>query len=274
MTIEQDFAAAMAELALLPPEPVVADGAVHSFHVEGDKRGSKNGRYQIYADGHPAGWFGSHKVGIWHKWSAARTGALTSAEHTALADRMAGLRAARIAEQEAAQGTVATRAAMLWQRSKPVTVEHPYLARKAVKPYGIRVLREQLVIPVRDTDGRLWSLQFIAADGSKKFLTGGRKRGCYCSIGQPNGILCVCEGYATGASIYQATGYATAIAFDAGNLDSVAQNLRKKFPEHTLVLCADNDANTPGNPGVTSATAAARAVSGSVAIPTFAQVWP
>ncbi len=60
-------------------------------------------------------------------------------------------------------------------------------------------------------------------------------------MGAPQEVLCIAEGYATGASIYEATGYAVAIAFTAGNLMAVARGLRTKFPDKRLILCADND---------------------------------
>ena len=88
-------------------------------------------------------------------------------------------------------------------------------------------------------------------------------------MGSPIRILCVAEGYATGASIHEATRYAVAVAFDAGNLKPVATALRVKFPDLRLILCADDDANTPGNPGLTKATEAAQAVAGLVALPDF-----
>ena len=127
------------------------------------------------------------------------------------------------------------------------------------------------MIPVRDADGALHSLQFIGPDGDKKFLTGGRKRGCYFAIGRPGGVVCICEGYATAASVFEATEYATAVAFDAGNLEHVALALRSKFPDTHLVLCADDDAETPGNPGLTAATRAAAAVRGAGALPQVKQ---
>jgi putative DNA primase/helicase len=94
-------------------------------------------------------------------------------------------------------------------------------------------------------------------------------KGCYHAIGKPNGTLCVCEGYATGASIHEATGYAVAVAFNAGNLGPVARALREKYPKIRLVICADDDQWTKGNPGVTKATEAARAVGAEIAIPRF-----
>jgi len=117
----------------------------------------------------------------------------------------------------------------------------------------------------------LHSLQFIGPDGRKTFLTGGRKRACYHAIGRPVRVLCLAEGYATGATVYQATGHATAVAFDAGNLLPVAQALRAKFPGLELVVCADNDHATPGNPGLTAAAQAAQAVHAVLAYPRFGE---
>ena len=85
--------------------------------------------------------------------------------------------------------------------------------------------------------------------------------------------LCIAEGYATAASIYESTGYAVAVAFDAGNLEPVAVTLRRKFPKTKIVICADNDIGTPRNPGLTRALEAARAVDGLVALPTFDEAY-
>jgi len=250
------------------PAPI-ADGRLRRYRVEGDKAGSTNGWYVLNLDAHPYGVFGSWKTGQSETWHPQRDRTLTAAERQAMAERMAAAKAARDAEQAAVYASARDRAARLWERARPADDSHPYLVRKAVDAYGIRNLRGQLVIPVRDPNGMLHSLQFIAPDGRKIFLTGGRKRGCYHAIGRPSAALCVCEGYATGATIYQATGTATAIAFDAGNLQPVAKALRQKFPALTLVIAADNDTGTPGNPGMAAAMAAARAVGAAVAVPRF-----
>ena len=63
-----------------------------------------------------------------------------------------------------------------------------------------------------------------------------------------------------------------AVCFHAGNLEPVARALRAKFPRMRLVVCADNDQATPGNPGVTQALAAARAVGGYLAVPDFGAI--
>ena len=262
-----------AGVAMLKPH-LIGDGALHRYRVDGDKAGSLNGWYVLHLDSQPFGAFGSWKMRESFTWTGSRPDAMTPAERAALAARRAEAKRARDAERVIVQAEAAHRAARLWRKSRPATNQHPYLARKRVQAYGIRVLGPSLVIPLRDVAGELHSLQFIGADGRKTFLTGGRKRGCYYAIGRPGGDLCICEGYATAASIHEATGYATASAFDAGNLEPVARALRSKFPRLRLILCADNDTETAGNPGLRYAEAAARAVRGFLAFPSFAGVSP
>ncbi|MDD2770274.1 MAG: toprim domain-containing protein [Methylococcus sp.] len=155
------------------------------------------------------------------------------------------------------------------KKARPAATDHPYLLAKRVGAYGIYQLRDQLVIPMRDTSRAVSSLQFISADGSKRFLTGGEVAGRYYAIGVPAGTICIVEGYATGASVFQATGLAVAVAFNAGNLKPVAASIRAQFPEARIMVCADNDQFTKGNPGITAGRAAAEAVGGFLAFPQF-----
>ena len=76
-----------------------------------------------------------------------------------------------------------------------------------------------------------------------------------------------CGRNATGATVFEATGYAVAVAFNAGNLKAVALAMRGKFPEAKIILCADNDTHTPGNSGLTKAKEAADAVGGYLTYP-------
>ena len=165
---------------------------------------------------------------------------------------------------------VAQKAAAIWKASTPAPDDHPYLVRKGIKAHGLRLYKGALVAPMR-ADAELHSLQFIRADGTKRFLKGGRVAGCYCNIGDANGAaaLCIGEGFATAASIYEATGLPVAVSFNAGNLEPVAKSLRAKFPNVSVIVCADDDIRTEGNPGITKATTAARSVGGKVAIPDF-----
>lgn len=166
--------------------------------------------------------------------------------------------------QQQASESVAT----LWAQADAAK-DHPYLSAKGIKGHGVKVFGDKLLIPMRDTAGKLHSLQTIGTDGAKLFHPGGRVKGCYFGIGKPAGVLIVCEGCATGASIHECTGDAVAVAFNAGNLEAVAAALRAKYRALKIIIAADDDHLTPGNPGLTNATAAAQAVGGFLAVPVF-----
>ena len=105
----------------------------------------------------------------------------------------------------------------------------------------------------------------VSAIGIKRPLTGGEKQGCHYRIDKADsaaheGILIVCEGFATGASIHEATGQPVAVAFDNGNLEPVAKSLRKLYPDAALIVAADDDHQTEGNPGRKAANGVAKAV--------------
>jgi putative DNA primase/helicase len=193
---------------------------------------------------------------------------MTQAEREAHRQRVKAMKAQREAEHAQRQQAARQTAAKRWQAATPATA-HPYLERKGIKAHGLRIEGEALLIPMRDTAGTLQSLQTITADGEKRFLPSGMVKGCYHSIGKPDGVLIVCEGYATGASIHEATGHAVAVAFNAGNLRAVAESLHSKYPDLRLILAADDDWKTEGNPGVTKAKEAARAVGGNQIKPNF-----
>ena len=59
------------------------------------------------------------------------------------------------------------------------------------------------------------------------------------------------------------------VAFDAGNLINVAKITRAKHPEADIVICADDDHKTKGNPGLTKGREAAAAIGSYTAIPNF-----
>ena len=261
---------AMRAAGLAPHKDIelIPDGRIHRYRVQGDKPGSTNGFYVLHDSPVPCGAFGSWKTGETHTWRVASRATQTPAERAELQRQLVAMRAARDAERDKVQAEARARAAKLWERARPATNAHPYLQRKNVGAYGLRQLRELLLIPARDAHGVLHTLQFIGADGAKRFLSGGKIAGCYCPIGRPLDSLLVCEGLATGSTLYAATGRAVAVAFSAVNLQPVASALRAKFPELKLIIVADNDP-TPGNPGVTHATQAARAVGGLVAVPRF-----
>ena len=261
------FMQSLARSGLSTKEKIVADGQLHRFHVNGDRPGSLNGWYVLFYGGIPAGAFGSWKTGEKHSWCLKDRNQLTTAERKEYKRQMSLATQARAEEQEKRHNTARKKAEAIWKKSRNAPGDHPYLLAKAVRNHGLRLYKSSLVMPLRDGSGILWSLQFIAHDGEKQFLSGARIRGCYFAIGTPVKAICIAEGYATGASIYEATGHAVAVALNAGNMIAVARTIRAKFPAIKIILCADNDTKTKGNPGVTKAREAARAVGGVLAIP-------
>lgn len=268
MSNEADFFAAMRAAGLEPAKSLdLPEGRLVRYRVAGDKPGSRNGWAVFYGDtGH--GVFGSWRTGEQHAWHDDQA-PMDTTQRAERRRQWQAAQQARAAEQQRVQETARQRAVRLWRLAKPATDSHPYLRAKRVHAYGIRQLRDMLVIAARDAAGELQSLQFIGPDGGKRFLTGGRLAGCYYSIGRPEDVLLLGEGYATCATLHEATGAAVAVCFNCGNLEPVARAIRAKFPGLRLVICADNDTATPGNPGLTKAMAAARAVGAAVAVPRF-----
>ena len=262
-----NFKTAMQTAGIDPPADIITDGKLHRFTMGGK---SKNCWYVLHADDPAAGAFGCWKRGISETWCGKSGQSMTPAEKTAYSTKMETVKRLREEERERIQTECRTWCAETWKHAEPVKNGHPYLTRKAVKPFGIKCFKDSLLIPVRDLAGTLHGLQFIAPDGSKVFKTGTNKAGHFFKIGQSkDNTVIVCEGYATGASIHEATGHAVVIAFDAGNLLPVAQTIRSKYPDMKIVIACDDDHATEGNPGRTKATEAARAVNGLLAVPVF-----
>ena len=265
--IEQHFQQAIAAAGLTPPDDVIGDGKIHRFSTNGKPR-DESGWYALHLDGVAAGSFGDWRTGLSQDWCSKSPDTMTTAEQQAHRDRIKAMRAMRDAEQAQRHQQASEAAASRWNKATPAT-EHPYLTTKGIKPNGIRTEGGNLLVPMRDTSGKLHSLQVIDAQGDKRFLLGGRVSGCYFGMGKPDGVLVVAEGFATGASIHESTGHAVAVAFNAGNLKAVAVALRAKHPAMKLIIAADDDHLTAGNPGLSKATEAAQSVGGWLAVPDF-----
>lgn len=51
----------------------------------------------------------------------------------------------------------------------------------------------------------------------------------------------ICEGFATSASVYEATKSPTIMGVDAGNLEIIVTNIKEKYPEMSIIVAGDND---------------------------------
>ena len=230
MTKLEHFSDAIRSAGLKSPPEIIADGKIHRFSSNG-KRGDDAGWYVLYDDGVPAGCFGDWRTGIKENWRADIGRALTPAEESAHRAKVEAMRREREAEETQRKIEAANQAATIWKAAQPAPEDHAYLTQKRIKAHGARLHDGALVIPMRQ-GSELHSLQFVHADGVKRFLTGGRVTGCYFAIGDPKGAaaLCICEGFATGATIFESTNYPVAVAFNAGNLEPVTRGLLTDFP--------------------------------------------
>lgn len=271
---EEDFRTELREAGLVPPDGLEGDGKLHRIDAEG-KPGKKDGWYVLHFDGIPAGACGDwHDSSVKHTWCARKLGTLSAADRAAHLARMKAVQAQRDALQAQIEGEKSRLAAWIWEKA-PEATEHPYLTRQSVKSHGLRLNRDgRLIVPAYNADGIISTLQFIDGDKNKRFLKGAKKAGCWFTIGEPTEMICIAEGFATAASIFEATGYQTIVAFDCENLLRVAEAIRRKHPTAKIILCADDDAGTEGNPGLRAATRAARAVRGLLAVPSFGRAMP
>jgi len=269
----QDFLLNMKNAGLNPePFAPVVDGKIHRFRDAGyDKPGKKNGWYVLHDAGSCiAGAFGHWKIGLNEKFSSRQCQTFTNAEQAAYKAKMEAVRAQVTDEQNRMHAECRAKAAKLWADAPLAKSDHHnYLLEQNVSAFDIKQVDDLLLIPLRDGDGTLHGLQKIGPNGEKRFMSGTAVVGHYHCIGTPGGTILIAEGYATGATLHEITGHATACAFNAGNLKPVAEVMRRKYPEATIIICADDDYSTMGNPGLTKATEAAQAINCLLAVPDF-----
>ena len=247
---------------------IKADGAWHDFQIAGDAAGKKKGFYTLKIDGSfVSGAVGDRRHGETYQYWGKQDRKLTDEERRAYAKKREAEKKAQEQDRLKKQTKVAEDARAKWKDAKPA--EHPYLTRKKIGYEWSRVLGESLLIPMY-ADGALWGVQEIDKDGEKLFAWGGRKKGCYCAIVKvedDKSTILICEGFATGVSLREATGLAVVAAFDCGNLKPVAQAMREKYPGSLIVIAADNDHSKEKNAGLEAGRKAAQEIDGILVYP-------
>ncbi|MXW16927.1 MAG: toprim domain-containing protein [Gemmatimonadetes bacterium] len=281
---------AMAECGLHPKQ-IIWDGQWHRFPGIDQTRGD-NGRYKAFADQRGAIFMDMRTKEQW-RWPGDNPLWREKLKHLEpLSAEEVAKRKKAAAEQRAKDAEIHTKRILnLWERAKPLEDRgHPYLAAKGITG-NIPLLKsiidpeteqEMLLIPMRDRHGSIRNLQRIWPDGTRKQMkqaTG--SSGLYETIGAARyyintKTLYICEGWATGWSISQASGCAVIVAFFDGGLLTVGQIIRKKYPDAKLIIAADNDRWKPVkrearmvNPGVWAARRAAKELNAAYVVPDF-----
>ena len=247
---------------LLIDEPI-DDGRPRRVPTDDDKPGKRSGWY----------WYSGNRacLGNWklggdtHYWRADSNDGLPQNPHEREIEAQRRRLEAKVKQTEAAD-----KATRLWDQATPTDGSHPYLKQKQVKPHGLRRMGAVLLIPLHDPDGRLVTLQLVSSDGTKRFISGGRTSGCHYVFGDlDEGCRALlCEGWATGATLHEATGLPVVCAMNCGNLKAVAEQFA---PRHQLLVCADDDFKPEEkkgkNPGLDKATEVAKEFTLRIAIP-------
>ncbi|MCY4641768.1 MAG: DUF3987 domain-containing protein [Gammaproteobacteria bacterium] len=267
------FRDAIRSTSMEPPEDIKS-GTFHRFPGIGKGKGNTAGWCVLFPSGY-SGAFGDWSSGLRKNWRAKSDKPLTEAEKAEYKRHIEEAKKRATAEKKRQQINTARKAKSIWEKAQPANSKHPYLIRKGIRPCAAREYKGLLVMPVM-FEGKIVSLQFIARDGRKRFLRGGLVTGGHCAVdkAQDTKTICIAEGFATAATVHEATGFLTIIAFCARSLETVAKYVRQKIPESSIVICADDDIDTEGNPGITEANKAARAVGAKVAIPKFGDQRP
>ena len=240
------------------------DGKIHRFRVLDEGQNDKSGAYCIFSEHWPAGW-----VQDWHhhhavKWAFQRDklndegkAFFNDARYNEAREESRKLQdeLMRLHEQEQTEASELAR--VQFEQAIPAPQNHPYLLKKNVPVLGLHIMNDALVVPMRNSDGRFVTLQWIYPDGGKKFFPGAPKKGAFYSVAldcvKPQMPILIAEGFATMATIYELTGYPCVAAMDCGNLYPVAQAIKDKYPDCKIIFMADNDSRTNGNPGITHA---------------------
>jgi putative DNA primase/helicase len=224
-------------------------------------------RCRVVDDRERRGWYLLHEirmdngedliVGSYGVWRGADNNAtkvelrkteLSAEQRDSLRKRLADDKRRAEQARQADADRAAARATTAW-RGCSEQGDSGYLQRKGVGAHGVRFSPQgAMVVPMLDTAGRVHGLQIIrdrkkqGVRLEKEFWPAGLvKKGHFHLLGMGGPIMLVAEGYATAASLHEATGLTVAVAFDAGNLQPVAAELRKRYKLAKLLICADDD---------------------------------
>ncbi|HHQ4573302.1 TPA: toprim domain-containing protein [Aeromonas veronii] len=258
----EDYMVAMGVISSRPL--TIKHHGYNRFHIVGDRSGTQNGWVKVIEPS-KLFIFGSWKTGERFIWRANGP-AVPSYIRAQLSQKAKEAEAHRLAETKA---KALVEAKEIWGAAEP-PFQHAYLARKQISGVGARQFGSRLIVPVFNARSQLLSLQHIDESGNKRFHRSLSPKGGFLLLGpspMPGAPILLCEGYATGVTLFENLGMSVAIAFSADNLLEVGRIIRSLFSRSKLWVCADNDHATAGNPGLTKARAAAYQLHGRLIVP-------
>lgn len=181
-------------------------------------------------------------------------------------------------EDQAKRDAAIVEARERWLAASHDVVSHPYLDRKQVGAHGIRLEGELLLIPLLGDDGKIQTLQSISPGGRKLFVSDAPVTGGLMVIGgkvaTADNTVLLCEGYATAASLHEATGLIVVCAFNSNNLPHVAYRLQQRYPTKRYLIAGDDDRGKDKNVGMNAAIKAAEILQCSAVFPFFPEEAP
>lgn len=251
------------------------DGKRHRVATEDDKAGATAGVYQGFLDGRPAGWYHDHRSSEGKvNWTSTGTHTYDPAEAIKQRAQAAQKRWDREMQSQVEYARIGKTLMRQWEKMPPALASHPYLSRKGVPAVeGVKQDKyDNLVIPLRNVEGDIRTLQYIKPDGTKNLKKGAEKTGNYFVVGgtvSVNQPLLYAEGYATAASLHMATGLPVVMTVDAGNMVTVSQKLKEQYPDAAHIILGEDDFTRSDNKGLNKAQEAAKAIDGTYIIPQF-----
>ena len=252
--VQQQFLSFMTENGM-EPDPnrgLVIDGSIGRAYVNLGGERKLSGWYQLWLDQSiPFGRIGDYRTSmdqptaIWKPENRKRQ-TITKAEREEIKQLQKEVEIKKAEKYSKS----AKRSQALWDEAKECE-RHPYLEKKKVLSYGLRIdPKGLLIIPLLDANLSIVGLQYISDTGTKRFLAGSKKSGSFFILGQEilktSDKIYFCEGYATAASVYKDMEQPVFVAFDAYNLSPVAENVFGILKNRKFVFIADNDDSKTG----------------------------
>ena len=274
-----EFAEVLRSLgAVVEGEHPILNGERQRIRAENDKRGEQTIFYIGYLDGVPNGYAENNRTKEVRRWKAQgqHLSEEQRSEVLAEAEKKRGQR--RQQERERFETTAERLSAELRTLSSGVE-KTGYHEAKGLEPLaGAPVRNGDLLVPGYDVDGKLWTVQYIKEDGTKRFAKDSRKHGCFHVVGASSPaealqklanspVIAIAEGYATAATVAKYGNAPAVAAFDSGNLLAVATALHERWPDKRVMIAGDDDHKLENNPGRVKALEAALAVQGMVVFP-------